>query len=129
MTPELAAQFAANIASTNIPITFDRHHGEDDVYRRGPMAYVIPGIYDRMPPELLAAFRARRQATITGHCPRCEALIDYTAGKMWHDRRCPISDMYLKPAHRAWIRQVGTFAKGKRMVEHPAPWFTDAAPL
>lgn len=105
------------------PLTFLRHLGDDDVYHRGPVPggslHVIPGIWSGMPPPLLHAMRARRYASITGRCRACTAALSLSDGQMRHERDCTVADDNLRPMLTAWLRRVGRYAWGRRLIEDP----------
>ena len=106
------------------PLTFLKHIGSDDVYHRGPeqggAIFAIPGMWETMPPNLLAALRARRRANVTGRCPACGAAVDAGSGTIRHESFCAAGDDRLQPALDAWSRRVGSYARGRRIVENPA---------
>ncbi len=105
------------------PLTFVRHHGDDDVYNRGPelggVLFFIPGLWTGMPSELLASVRARRTCSVTGRCPSCDACVQLTTGRFAHEPQCHVADDELHPALIAWYRQVGKYARGRRIRETP----------
>ncbi|WP_146228115.1 hypothetical protein [Micromonospora sp. S4605] len=111
------AGLAQAVDSTE-PLTFQQHAGNDDVYTRGTVLYVLPGLWSGMPADLLATVRARRACAVTGRCPRCGACLQLAAGQFTHERRCPVADQHLRPALARWGRQAGP-ARGRRIVETP----------
>lgn len=106
------------------PLTFLKHVGSDDIYHRGPeeggIIIVVPGLWTSMPDDLLAALRSRRRASATGRCPECEAVVNIAAAAVHHEDYCVVSDDNLVPAITAWARNVGLYARGRRIVEDPA---------
>lgn len=105
------------------PLTFLRHLGDDDAYHRGPnpggVLFVVPGIWTGMPPQLLATVRARRACSVTGRCLNCDTCVELAAGTFAHEPGCPVADDQLRPALARWGRQVGTYARGRRIRETP----------
>lgn len=120
------ADAVANLAQAvnpNEPLTFREHIGDDDVYTRpnpgrGPILFVLPGLWTGMPAELLDTVRHRRTCDVTGRCPRCGACLQLAAGQFTHERRCPVADDQLRPALTRWSRRVGP-ARGRRIRETP----------
>lgn len=115
---------AARAMDPSVPLTFMRHLSDDDVYHRGPeiggTLYVIPGLWTTMRPALIAALRARRRASVTGRCAECDAVLGLAEGRMCHEPGCPVTDENLRPLVAVWARQVGTYARGRRILEDPA---------
>lgn len=98
----------------------------DDVYRTGPTPdntlYVIPGLWSGMPNDVLQLLRARRKASVTGTCPICGATAEVGEQRrtMAHEDFCGTADDYLGPKLATWAREVGTYARGRRLAEDPA---------
>lgn len=117
-----AIALAARFLDSPEPIEFLRHLGDDDAYLRGPSPggslIVIPGIWTGMPPELLAAMRARRACSVAGRCPSCGACVELATGTYAHESDCPVSDDRLRPLLTRWVRKVG-LVRGRRIVETP----------
>jgi hypothetical protein len=107
-------------------ITLVEQTANEDVFQRqfaeGSALILVPGIWDSMPPDLLALVRARRGASLTGHCPVCAAEPEPVNGAlaMRHEDFCEVTDDHLGPRLAAWSRRVGQYARGKRIVEDPA---------
>jgi hypothetical protein len=105
------------------PIVFVRHIGQDDLFHRGPnpggTLFVVPGIWQGMPPPLLAAMRARRACATTGRCSACGNALTLATGTLTHESDCPVADNNLKPPLRDWMRRVGSYARGRRIREFP----------
>lgn len=111
---------AAHAFDSVEPLRFVRHVGDDDLYSRGSVAFVLPGIWTKMPPDLLALMRARRSCSAFGRCPSCDACIDLASGVWAHEYKCPISDDRLCPILSQWARRVG-LVRGHRICELPTP--------
>lgn len=118
------ADTAANCArayDSTLPLQFVQHYTDDDLYMRGGRggtAFLIMGLWTGMPPDLLAAVRARRAASVTGRCPVCDAAVEVGTGTMVHGRRCPVTNERLCPPFARWLRRVGP-ARGRRIREAP----------
>lgn len=120
-----------DLLSTDEPLTFVRHLGDDDVFHRGPdqggVAILAPGLWANMPAGLLAAMRARRACAAGYRCPLCGADRAVTPGSrpgllrdlFAHEPACPVTDEHLARALAAWERQVGRYARGRRLQEIP----------
>lgn len=106
------------------PLELLRQFPDDDAYRAGPTPggalFVIPALWDSMPAPLLTALRARRKTNVTGRCPLCEAVADLAAGQIAHENDCPVTDEQIGPMLAVWSRQVGRYARGRRITEDPA---------
>lgn len=104
------------------PLRFIRHLGDEDVYHRGPTPggalFVLPGIWTGQPPELLAALRTRRRASVTGRCPECGACLELATGTLRHENRCAVADDSLRPMLTRWTRRAG-LVRGRRIQEQP----------
>lgn len=76
----------------------------------GDVAYIVPAIRPDMPPRLRRLLLLRREATISGRCPRCTATA--TGGGplapglgelvMEHEAWCPVADATLGPMCGRW---------------------------
>lgn len=117
-TADTIATLARGVDTTQ-PLTFVEHYRDDDAYTRGPVLFVVPGLWDGMSPDLLAAVRDRRACDVTGQCPRCGVCLDLAATTWRHEPRCPVADDQLRPALTRWGRRVGQFARGRRIRETP----------
>lgn len=102
-----------------MPLEFVRHLNDNDIYMRDKSMFVLPGIWTTMPADLIAAVRMRRTTCVTGRCPSCDACLESATGTIRHERWCSVSDSTLIPALRRWHRQVGKYARGKRIQEIP----------
>jgi len=118
------ARHAAEIARVfdgRQPLRFLKHLPNDDAFHRGeqPGGAVISvvGMWDSMPPPLLDAVRARREASLTGRCPTCDAVCDVRTGAFWHENDCHAGDPMIERPMVAWARKVGRFARGRRLLE------------
>lgn len=123
MTNPTAADSIAQLATamdTSQPLAFIRHQGSDDVYQRGEVLFVLPGIWTSMPTSLLATVRARRACAVTGRCPECGGVAALATREFPHEPDCQVPDDHLYPALRRWTRHVGTFARGRRIQEIPS---------
>lgn len=105
---------------------FLRHIDSDDVYHDGPTPggriYVIPGMWTSMPEDLMAALRARRRAAVTGQCLECGTAMDSLkdeVGTMQHESDCMVTDGAVQPLVMTWVKRVGRYARGRRIVEDP----------
>jgi hypothetical protein len=114
----------ARAFDTSGPLVFVRHLTDEDVYVRespaGNVLVVMPGLWTTMPDTLLAALRARRAANATGRCPACDGVADLPVTGIAHENTCPAIDDAIGPALYAWGRQVGRYARGRRIAEDPA---------
>lgn len=104
------------------PIVFKGHDGDNDIFHRGPtpggVLMLVPGIWTGMPPPLLAAMRARRACSTTGRCQVCGECASPAAGTFPHESWCPVAEDLWRQ-YAAWARQVGRFARGRRIEEIP----------
>jgi hypothetical protein len=123
-TADTSALLSRGFDSASGPLTFLNHVGNDDVYHRGPqpggIIFAIPGLWDSMPADLLAALRARRHASVTGRCPRCDGVAELARSGIAHENGCHAIDDEIRPLLEAWGRRVGRYACGRRITENPA---------
>lgn len=91
----------------------DIYRLDDGEYDSVPVSVQIIGLWDGMPPTLLAAARARRAATVTGTCPLC-ALDD-----RFHQSTCPAAFGNMSAALAHWERFTRPHERGRRLVEDP----------
>lgn len=121
--PKKIAAAARAFDQTAGPLTFERHLDVDDVYLRatdaGNVLIVIPGMRTSMPDTLLNALRARRTANVTGRCPACQGVADAARDAVDHEHFCTATDDRVGPMLESWSRQVGLYARGRRIVEDP----------
>lgn len=92
--------------------TFPLPGGQLEAVAVGRVLYVLPAIVPTMPTRLRRLLELRREAAITGTCPRCSAALpsvpvhDGGTMSLEHERWCPVSDPALLPVlARWWARQ------------------------
>jgi hypothetical protein len=113
-----AVSVAARGLDATEPLEFLRYLSDDDVFLRSRVMFVVPGLWDGMPTELLTTIRARRACSVTGRCPSCGACVALATGTVPHEYRCPVSDDRLVPVLSRWYRRVG-LVRGRRIQEVP----------
>ena len=124
LTPATASTLAdavgtvARAMDPTEPLEFVEHMATDDLFRRGKALFVVPGLWDSMPGDLLKAARARRAAAVTGQCPLCRACTELATGTLRHGQRCLATDERVGPLFMRWGRRVGA-ARGRRLQEMP----------
>jgi hypothetical protein len=82
-------------------------------YQDIPQYVSVVGIWDGMPPALLAACRDRRSATLIGYCSTCP----YTDRR--HSPACHAGRQVLAAALDRWARTTPGYARGRRLAETP----------
>lgn len=110
------------------PIVHVGRLGHDDLYTRGAVLLVVPGLWSRMHPELLAALVIRRTANLTGTCPSCGTVAHLGGGpgavaddsgsgarsqQFAHAGDCPATDDHLREA----LRRFGGLGEGHRLYD------------
>jgi hypothetical protein len=107
----------------SLPLTLAKKFPDVDVYQRGDDpddVLLVPALWSGMPDSLLATMRARRSCSATGRCPVCDATVDLAEKAVDHEPGCAVADEKVQPVLERWTRQVGMFARGRRITEDPA---------
>ena len=103
--------------------TFPLPGGQLEAVAVGRVLYVLPAIVPTMPTRLRRLLELRREAAITGTCPRCSAALpsvpvhDGGTMRLEHERWCPVSD----PALAARAGPLVGSAGGRGMRDAPTP--------
>jgi hypothetical protein len=106
------ADVIVQLNRNQVPARLMGRLGDEEVWRRGRVLFVVRAIPPDAPARLRRALHARREATLYGRCPLCGTNDTVTrwptasagTAATLHEDGCPAADQWLTPALARWMR-------------------------